>query len=116
MEILIQPFSSKDIEGQTSTSPPDSHKTMSMWGAGCQLEVHGSVSSLASASDGEGKGLLNFTPSEYSHHGLYSAGTGFTIAKRLQHGEELYFSKILMQHKMLVIEQKSSSNKMSISS
>lgn len=69
---------------------------MNMWGAGCQLEVPGSVSSLASALDGEGKGLLNFTLPEYVRHGLYSAGTGFTTAKRLKHGEKSYFSKILM--------------------
>lgn len=62
-------FSSKDGEGQNATSPPGSHKMMSMWGAGCQLEVHGSVSSLASAPDGEGKRLLNFTTSEHGHDG-----------------------------------------------
>jgi len=88
---------------------------MTMWGAECQLEVLGSVSSLASALDGEGKGLLNFAPSEYVHHGLYSAETGFIIAWRLKHGEKPYFSKILMLHKKVVTEQKLSSSKMSIS-
>lgn len=69
---------------------PTSHTGPWVWGEGWQLGVHGYVSSLASALDGEGKGLLNFILSEYSYHGLYPAGTGFPIAKMLKHGEKLY--------------------------
>lgn len=109
IEILIEHFSSRDTEGRTLPGP-GTHR--SWWVLGEQ----------------DARQNYRVMWAVWPQHRVEKAKGCSAITIRLCSPEQLHqshqaearwkmcISKILMQHKMLVIEQKSSSNNMSISS